>query len=1074
MSPLSHTPTITPTSTPTPKPTHAPAHQRRLSRLARLGLASAIAVTGVQGWSAGFAPPAQAATVTIGVDFAATTGAFRGGATGTLYGLGSYDVPSQAIINGAHMTNASSKPPDGLQHPTGDVLQFEDGFFDKYGEYLAVYMQDFYAEWYYNNGTRPGDTRTYSQVDGSYTSGANGVWDYLEIVEFVTRQVATRSNHADKYLMIPFNEAEANWYSRWNQTATSTRGNKTTWCNDYQAIYAKIQDVWQETYPGEEVPIGGGGHTGWKSTQTTDELTCALAATYNGHNLLPQVRIWHELGTSPQAFATNLAAYRAIEANLGVPTTQVNISEWGLLTDMGVPGRLLQWFAGFEEAKADAQTAYWNYAGNLDDNVAQANGASGGWWMFKWYGDLAGSETVQVTVPTPNTFNTHHAIGAIDETQKRATVLFGGGNDDVSLNLTGLDPDVFGQSVDIEVREIQMTGAEGYQGNPRLVYAADGVALAADGSVAPFTVPVYYGDAAYKVVVTPAQARSVSDGLAAQVWSNTTEAEDAVLTLPATRRDFATYGTCAGGQGCWQMSKGWDVAWFNTAAARADWSVNIPRDGTYRLQIIRSTDGNPGRHALFIDGTFNTLLQYKANLGGTGQGSLSRAQWWYRGSDETELTLTAGTHTFSVRASQDGSTALPYADIALDKFVLTEVTTGEPTEYPATDARLIGGATFDFDADAVGGAGAAQIAGAGQRADFYLTAWEPGYHTVSFLYGAAGATSATVTVNGAAAATLTASTAGQWRSTATLFLSEGINEVEVASTTGIGLVDLTVTRDKAADAAAYVVEAEATTLNGTASVSSLASSTGTNVSGGQYVGWVGAGAANYITVGRDPKIAQPGNYALVVRYSNAETSGNHDYNPQVVDRFLDVSESTTGGYVAVGKGGFRYSHNWNSFWNHTIQVTLTTSDGALKLHNDTAYGPNIDKLTIAPVLTGAVVDTPLAAPVDKSALAALVAAVENTAQATLKGEYTDASYDAFQDALDDADDVLASSTVTQADVDAAVAALQAAVDALWEVQEITTWDNFDGFGPVFDLVFTSGLWAEGDLVSVVVWPGDVA
>ncbi|MDR1798554.1 MAG: Ig-like domain-containing protein, partial [Bifidobacteriaceae bacterium] len=102
----------------------------------------------------------------------------------------------------------------------------------------------------------------------------------------------------------------------------------------------------------------------------------------------------------------------------------------------------------------------------------------------------------------------------------------------------------------------------------------------------------------------------------------------------------------------------------------------------------------------------------------------------------------------------------------------------------------------------------------------------------------------------------------------------------------------------------------------------------------------------------------------------------------------------------------------------------------------------------------------VAAPVDKSALAALVAAVENTAQATLKGEYTDASYDAFQDALDDADDVLASSTVTQGDVDAAVAALQAAVDALWEVQEITAWDNFDGFGPVFDLVFTSGLWAE--------------
>lgn len=54
------------------------------------------------------------------VDFTAPVGPFRGGAAGTLYGLGDNGVPTRAVLNGAHVTTSSQKAPGGAQHPSGD------------------------------------------------------------------------------------------------------------------------------------------------------------------------------------------------------------------------------------------------------------------------------------------------------------------------------------------------------------------------------------------------------------------------------------------------------------------------------------------------------------------------------------------------------------------------------------------------------------------------------------------------------------------------------------------------------------------------------------------------------------------------------------------------------------------------------------------------------------------------------------------------------------------------------------------------------------------------------------------
>src|SRR5687767_6298888 len=117
-----------------------------MNTLARLAAAlSAVAVV-----AGGLSLPAAGAEESgdvLSVDFARTTGAFRGGATGTLYGFGDDGAPTQALINGAHITNTSQKAPYGTQHPSGDAVKVEDGFFAKHGEDMYIYVQDYYPDW---------------------------------------------------------------------------------------------------------------------------------------------------------------------------------------------------------------------------------------------------------------------------------------------------------------------------------------------------------------------------------------------------------------------------------------------------------------------------------------------------------------------------------------------------------------------------------------------------------------------------------------------------------------------------------------------------------------------------------------------------------------------------------------------------------------------------------------------------------------------------------------------------------------------------------------------------------------
>lgn len=858
--------------------------------------------------------PASAATATdaLRVDLSQTTGDFRGGASGTLYGLGDDGVPSQPVLDGARITNTSQKPPQGAQHPNGDALDVEKNFFASGGKDLYVYIQDEYPDWAYNGGTRPGDANN------------DGIWDYVPILRAAVEKVATQSAHPENYIFIPFNEPDAgNWYPNWTTQ-------KAQFLADWTTAYETIQSVYQAHGLGH-AKIGGPGDSAWHADRSTDLLSYAKA-----HAELPDVFIWHELGTNNLAsFRGNVAAYRQILQNLGIADIPVNITEFGMLRDMGVPGQLVQWLSMFEDAKVDAQTAYWNYAGNLSDNSSRTNGANGGWWMFKWYGDLHGSKTAKVTPPQLNVPDTLQATAAIDTANKKATVLLGGGTRDVALTVTGVDTSLFGTSVDVQVRADRLNGAEGASLQPPVIVSSR--VSVSNGTVS-ITVPNSDRYSAYQVEITPALAdrQPVATDLVSSVEAENTTLANATAYTQDPSREWS-----------FMASGGKDVGSFNKAGSSATWNVTVPRTGTYRLSVLAGANLAPGQHALFVDGTFSQLIKYSADL-----------SWTYRGTTDATVALTAGTHALSVRASKNGTAVLPGADITLDRFDLRDVTDGEKAVYPALDARLGGGAALSYASPAT--SGAAALSGT-KTATFFAATAETGYYDITTRFTTTAASTPTLAVNGRSVGLAGATAAGSWASVVRVFLPQGVNELTIAAPAGALVQDVTTLRgsaQKASDADAANVfrsEAEALPRAGAAVVQTVAAgSNGSADASGvvKDVGYIGNGAANTVTVPRPAGFAA-GDYQLVLGAANADKAAAINYNPQVISRFIDVTE--TGGNAV--RASVRHNYSWDSFWDKTIPLTLTTAGGALTLGNATAYAPNIDTVTLAKFVVGAPVTT---------------------------------------------------------------------------------------------------------------------
>lgn len=121
------------------------------------------------------------------------------------------------------------------------------------------------------------------------------------------------------------------------------------------------------------------------------------------------------------------------------------------------------------------------------------------------------------------------------------------------------------------------------------------------------------------------------------------------------------------------------------------------------------------------------------------------------------------------------------------------------------------------------------------------------------------------------------------------------------------------------------IEAESGTVSGTATIRNLA-----GTSGGKVVGNVGNGAANYVTLNASVPVA--GKYRILIQNVLSGT------------RILYVSANGGPGQAVTATGT-----SWTSVAPAvSVDVNLNAGSNTIKIYNDTAYTPDIDKIEIIP------------------------------------------------------------------------------------------------------------------------------
>lgn len=124
-----------------------------------------------------------------------------------------------------------------------------------------------------------------------------------------------------------------------------------------------------------------------------------------------------------------------------------------------------------------------------------------------------------------------------------------------------------------------------------------------------------------------------------------------------------------------------------------------------------------------------------------------------------------------------------------------------------------------------------------------------------------------------------------------------------------------------------------------------------NTSSGEKFGWISSDTESGLSLSY--KAPHSGYYAFTVEYANSEQGGYHDYNVDLVERYISI-------FVDGEKQGnyfFRSTYSWDYYKTKTVVLYLDagehiiefTNDGSYSFNNKVTYAPDIGSITVIPV-----------------------------------------------------------------------------------------------------------------------------
>jgi len=534
-----------------------------------LGLATAVALIA----ALTVAPAAEAAGHTLVVNASAPFRPVTHAAAGGLYALAENDRPADSALLPLKL-NTLTQPPPGVgqkpngQPPGGDALKIAPQA-DRVGAAQVIRMPDIYPDF------------PYKWV---------GWDDWLAKVDTMVSKRLAATSVSNVAAWEIWNEPDWTW-----DTANAGDFN-AGWARTVQRI--RTRDT--------VTPVAGPGYAGWNSDRMR-----AFLATAKSTNTLPDLVVWHELNHSSGAIAADVAAYRSLEASLGISPRQIFINEYAWTDEVDVPGRVANYVSKLERAGvAAADRAFWYEYGTVNGLVVNNNQPTGTWWLYKWYGDMAGS----MVTTTPPAQTGLDGFASYDSTRKRVDVVFGDEAGSNSVRVTGLG--ALGSSVRVTLESTPSSGRFTAVTAPTGISAS--TYTVSNGQI---TVPVpnMSATSAYHLVVEPAGG--------APAYQQRYEAENASV-FRAQR--LSTSGASAGGY-VGRIDNSGDPR----SDSYVDFVVNVPGARAYAMTIG------------YANGTGATSTQGLAYNGGAWSTAAypPTAGWGRFGTVSTSVTLHAGYNT---------------------------------------------------------------------------------------------------------------------------------------------------------------------------------------------------------------------------------------------------------------------------------------------------------------------------------------------------------------------------------------------------------------------------------------------
>jgi len=356
-------------------------------------------------WVLAFASYRARADTTLTVDLATTLRPVTHAAIGSLYGV-TEQLPADVngLIAPLH-PYVFNNPAADVQQPVGDAIAVA-GRVAPTGAKVSIRLADLYPGWPYK-----------------FTN----VSDWLDKVgQTVSRKKASGLSNYYGYEI--WNEPNGTWTS------------STSFNDFWKQTYAKLREL----DPGAK--IIGPSLSFYDANNLKSFLTFAKA-----NDCVPDIISWHEL--SGGNLTTNFQNYRTLEQQIGVGPLPISINEYSGKNDLpveGQPGASAPMIAKFERFKIDsACISFWDvpHPGRLGSLLASNTAKNGGWWFYKWYGDMTGN-MVMTTPPSPNDAAALDGFASLDPSSKSAFVVLGGANDGtVRVVVKGFGASSFGAKV---------------------------------------------------------------------------------------------------------------------------------------------------------------------------------------------------------------------------------------------------------------------------------------------------------------------------------------------------------------------------------------------------------------------------------------------------------------------------------------------------------------------------------------------------------------------------------------------------------------------------------------------------